>query len=212
MPKQHFKAVLDEEGKYVGFYFVGDGWEPNDEQDTIVYLAPRFELGAKPLVGGRNPTLGMGIATAEYTVEEFTNGTRIDLDIYISNAGGNAGVGTGSHELYLPDELVPAKEIYSGHVNLWVGGGGISEFDGSVKWTLRNQTKGPKLIFTFNGVEWDGRNPKCGPTSSSVPAYDTSYETTTRYHTPTINNDVRPSSVPGCYGTNSIGDTRTRRR
>jgi hypothetical protein len=43
---------------------------------------------------------------------------------------------------------------------LHLAGGGISEFDGSVKWTMRNATKGPKLIFTFNGREWTANDPK----------------------------------------------------
>ncbi len=157
----YIQYVYDADWKRIATYkwFPNGPSEPEPEQDTIVQLMPSFQLGAKG-TDGKNPTLGTGGALVEYTREEFTNGTRINLDIYINNVGGNAGVGTGSHELYLPDELRPAKETYSGHANIWIGGGGISEFDGSVKWTLRNQTKGPKLIFTFNGVEWDGLNPK----------------------------------------------------
>jgi hypothetical protein len=60
----------------------------------------------------------------------------------------------------LPDELEPALDRYSGHANIWIAGGGISEFDGSVKWTMRNAAKGPKLIFTFDGHEWSPTHPK----------------------------------------------------
>ena len=154
--EQHFKAVLDEEGKYVGFYFVGDNWDAPNELDTIVYLAPRFELGAST----EDPSLGSGGALAWYTREEFTNGTCINLNLYIHSSGGSSGIGSGGYEVYLPDELRPAEEYYSGHANMWLAGGSTSEFDGAVKWTLRNQTKGPKLIFTFNGKEWTINDPK----------------------------------------------------
>ncbi len=82
------------------------------------------------------------------------------MDIDIRNVGGNAGVGSVGYEVYLPDDIRPAKDSYVGPANLHLAGGGISEFDGSVKWTLRNQTKGPKLIFTFNGREWTANDPK----------------------------------------------------
>jgi hypothetical protein len=158
MPSEFQETIYDEEWNIVGIkkYFPSAPSEPEPESDAIVYLSPSFELGAS----SADPSLGSGGALAWYTREEFNNGARINLDIYLNNVGGDAGVGTGSYELYLPDELEPAKDIYSGHANLWVGGGGISEFDGSVKWTMRNATKGPKLIFTFGGVEWDGLNPK----------------------------------------------------
>ena len=165
MPSEFQETIYDEEWNIIGIkkYFPSAPSEPEPESDAIVYLSPSFELGAKKTVEGipgRDPSLGTGGALAWYTREEFSNGTRINLDIYLNNVGGYVGIGTGSHELYLPDELEPAQDIYSGHANLWVGGGGISEFDGSVKWTMRNEVKGPKLIFTFCGVEWDGLNPK----------------------------------------------------
>ena len=161
MTEQYIKLVLDENDKYVGAYYVGDNWEAGaPELDTVAQLRPRFELGSKPAVGGKNPSLGSGGALVEYTREEYTNGIRISMDIYIHSVGGSAGVGSGGYEVYLPDDLMPTKDSYVGTANLWRAGGGISEFDGSVKWTMRNQTKGPKLIFTFNGREWTADNPK----------------------------------------------------
>ena len=74
--------------------------------------------------------------------------------------GGFSGKGTGSYEIYLPDDLEPALDWYEGHMNLWISGGGVSEFDGSIKWTFRNPDKGPKLIITTNGAEWDPTHPK----------------------------------------------------
>ena len=130
--------------------------EPPQEAGSIVYLVPWFELGACE----QDPSLGSGGALAWYTVEEFTNGTCINLNLYIHSAGGASGIGSGGYEVYLPDELDPAEEYYSGHANMWLSGGGISEFSGSVKWTLRNATKGPKLIFTFHGKEWTINDPK----------------------------------------------------
>ncbi len=157
-PSDFIEIIYDDDWNAVGLRKVFP--EPNGELATIVYSEPRFELGSKPAVGGENPSLGSGIATAQYTREEYTNGTRISMDIYIRSLGGNAGVGSGGYEVYLPDDIRPAKDIYSGHANLHIAGGFISEFDGSVKWTMRNQTKGPKLIFTFNGREWTANDPK----------------------------------------------------
>jgi len=152
--------IRDEDGKVVGVYILPPEWAPDPETpqelDSIVYLVPSFELGAS----SADPSLGTGGALAWYTKDIYKNGTCINLHIYLSNVGGDAGVGTGSYELYLPDEIEPAKDLYSGHANLWVAGGGVSEFDGSVKWTFRNTEKGPKLIFTFNGQEWGPKNPK----------------------------------------------------
>lgn len=160
-PSDFIEIIYDDDWNIVGGrkYFPS---EPlgDSELDTIVYSGLRFELGAKPADGGENPSLGSGFARAGYTREEYTNGIRISLDIYIRSIGGNAGVGTGGYEVYLPDDIRPGKDIYSGHASLWLAGGGISEFDGSVKWTMRNQTKGPKLIFTFNGREWTANDPK----------------------------------------------------
>jgi hypothetical protein len=69
-------------------------------------------------------------------------------------------LGTGSYEIYLPDNLEPVSDWFSGHANVWIAGGGMSEFDGSMKWTMRNTNKGPKLIFTFDGTEWSPTHPK----------------------------------------------------
>jgi hypothetical protein len=159
MPEDYLKILYDDEWNIIGvqkWFPVDPDPDPDPIDAEIVYFSPSFELGAS----SADPSLGSGGALAWYTREEFTNGTRIVLSLFINNVGGSAGVGTGSHEVYIPDEIEPAKDYYSGHANLWVAGGGISEFDGSVKFTFRNQEKGPKLIFTFNGVEWDGANPK----------------------------------------------------
>ncbi len=143
--------MISPDGNWVFYSERKLDWGEN-ESNTKYYLAPAD--------GGENPSLGSGFARAGYTREEYTNGIRISLDIYIRSIGGNAGVGTGGYEVYLPDDIRPGKDIYSGHASLWLAGGGISEFDGSVKWTMRNQTKGPKLIFTFNGREWTANDPK----------------------------------------------------
>ncbi len=137
----------------------GNGGTP-PPQDELIYLTPGFELGAKPAVGGRNPTVGTGSIVAWYTITKFANATRVDLELWIDNRDGDSGVGTGSYEVYLPDEIEPNVDWYVGHANAWISGGGISEFDGSVKWTLRNEEKGPKLIFTFDGKEWNPTWPK----------------------------------------------------
>ena len=156
-PSDFFEVFYDDEWNAVGLRKIF-AEPPNGDPElaTIVHIMPRFEMGAST----EDPSLGSGGALVEYTREEYTNGIRISMDIYINSDGGSAGVGSGGYEVYLPDDIRPAKDIYSGHANLWLAGGGISEFDGSVKWTMRNQTKGPKLIFTFNGREWTANDPK----------------------------------------------------
>ncbi len=123
----------------------------------LKFFTPIWELGASdadPLTGAEGTIKGW------YTEQVYSNGTKIDLELYIHVRHGYAGVGTGSYEIYLPDELEPEVDWYVGHANIWIGGGGISEFDGSVKWTMRNTVKGPKLIFTFDGREWSPTDPK----------------------------------------------------
>jgi hypothetical protein len=123
----------------------------------LKYFTPIWELGASD----SDPSIGAeGSIHGWYTEQVYSNGTKIDLELYIYVRRGYAGTGTGSYEIYLPDELEPAVDWYVGHANLWIGGGGISEFDGSVKWTMRNTVKGPKLIFTFDGQEWSPKTPK----------------------------------------------------
>ena len=163
-PSDFFEVFYDDKWNAIGLrkVFPDPGEEPNggSELATIVYLAPSFELGAKTPIDGYDPSLGSGGALAWYTREEYTNGTRISMDIYVHSNGGFAGVGSGGYEVYLPDDIEPAESSYVGPANLWLAGGSISEFDGSVKWTMRNETKGPKLIFTFNGREWTANDPK----------------------------------------------------
>ena len=123
----------------------------------LKHFTPIWELGASD----SDPSIGAeGSIHGWYTEQVYSNGTKIDLELYIYARHGFAGIGTGSYEIYLPDELEPAIDWYVGHANLWIGGGGISEFDGSVKWTMRNTVKGPKLIFTFDGQEWSPKTPK----------------------------------------------------
>jgi hypothetical protein len=120
-------------------------------------FTPIWELGASD----EDPSIGAeGNIQGWYSEQVYDNGTKIDLELYIHVRNGYAGIGTGSYEIYLPDELEPAVDWYVGHANIWIAGGGISEFDGSVKWTMRNTIKGPKLIFTFDGQEWSPRTPK----------------------------------------------------
>jgi hypothetical protein len=123
----------------------------------LKFFTPIWELGASD----EDPDIGAkGSIHGWYTEQVYDNNTKIDLELYIYVRGGYSGIGTGSYEIYLPDELEPAVDWYVGNANVWIAGGGISEFDGSVKWTMRNTTKGPKLIFTFDGQEWSPRTPK----------------------------------------------------
>jgi hypothetical protein len=123
----------------------------------LKFFTPIWELGASD----EDPSVGAeGTIRGWYTEQIYTNGTKIDLELYIYVRYGYAGLGTGTYEIYLPDELEPSVDWYVGHANLWIAGGGISEFDGSVKWTMRNTLKGPKLIFTFDGREWSPTDPK----------------------------------------------------
>ena len=122
----------------------------------IYYPEASFELGAS----SADPSLGEGQIIAYYTEDTYTNGTAINLGLYIQSKGGDPGSGTGSYEVYLPDYLKPSSDIFAGSFNIWIAGGGVSEFDGSVKWTMRNTDKGPKLIFTVNGQEWGPMWPK----------------------------------------------------
>ena len=123
----------------------------------LKFFTPVWELGAS----SADPSPGAeGAIHGWYTKTEYENGTKIDLEIYIKVRYGYPGVGTGSYEIYLPDELEPSSDWFVGHANAWIAGGGISEFDGSVKWTMRNTVKGPKLIFTFDGQEWSPTHPK----------------------------------------------------
>ena len=131
--------------------------QPIGPSPEFVVFTPVWELGAS----SADPTIGAnGEIKSWYTKHTYDFGTKIDLELYIHVKGGSAGVGTGSYEIYLPDELEPALDWYVGHANVWIAGGGISEFDGSIKWTFRNEVKGPKLIFTFDGREWSRTTPK----------------------------------------------------
>jgi len=136
--------VFDEGGGYV--QPVGD----------IIYPDALWKLGACSI----DPDVGEGQIISYYTEEPYTNGTKIDLGLYIHGKNGNRGEGTGGYEVYLPDYLEPQADIFAGNFNLWISGGGVSEFDGSIKWTMRNEAKGPKLIFTTGGKEWSPYWPK----------------------------------------------------
>jgi hypothetical protein len=130
------------------------GAEPSGER---IAVTPTWEMGAS----SEDPTKGSGgTLTGWYTKTTYTNGVKIDLELYLHVKGGTPGIGTGTYEIYLPDELEPSLDQFVGHANMWIAGGGISEFDGSVKWTFRNTVKGPKLIFTFDGREWSPTEPK----------------------------------------------------
>jgi hypothetical protein len=124
--------------------------------EPIQYPDFSWELGAS----SEDPSIGSGRKVAYYTEDVYTNGTAINLGLYIEAKGGDPGSGTGSYEVYLPDFIEPEIDIYQGTFNIWIAGGGISEFDGSIKWTMRNPDKGPKLIFTVNGQEWGPTHPK----------------------------------------------------
>jgi hypothetical protein len=157
---ERLMTTYDEEDNLVGikkYYPSGPSEpEPPQELDKTVQVTPSFELGAS----SSDPSVGSGVVEAEYYIKEFENRRKVDLTIFIQSRAGTSGVGTGSYELYLPDEIEPSEDKYSGHANIWISGGGISEFDGSVKWTMRNTLKGPKLIFTFDGTEWGPTHPK----------------------------------------------------
>jgi len=128
-----------------------------DPTGEVVFFTPVWELGAS----SADPEVGAeGTLEGWYTREIYNNGTKIDLELYIHVRNGYAGLGTGSYEIYLPDELEPASDWFTGHANVWIGGGGLSEFDGSMKWTMRNTLKGAKLIFTLDGTEWSPTHPK----------------------------------------------------
>ena len=124
---------------------------------SLVSFTPSWELGAStadPIVGSE------GILQGWYTKETYSNGTKVNLELFIHVRNGQPGIGTGGYEIYLPAEIEPSTDRFVGHANVWIAGGGISEFDGSVKWTMRNTLKGPKLIFTFDGREWSPTHPK----------------------------------------------------
>ncbi|NIM95316.1 MAG: hypothetical protein GTO18_16595 [Anaerolineales bacterium] len=123
----------------------------------LVHFTPIWELGAST----EDPTVGTGgTIQGWYTKDEYGDDTRVQLELFIHVKGGTPGIGTGTYEIYLPDEIEPPSDWYVGHANAWISGGGISEFDGSIKWTMRNTVKGPKLIFTFDGREWSPTHPK----------------------------------------------------
>ena len=150
---------FDDNGLYSELPFKNGTIQPPGEPQptgSVVYIVPSFQLGAS----SQDPSLGAGNITAWYTVDVFTNAQRINMQIFLDVRGGSPGVGTGSYEVYLPPSIWPAYDWYKGDMNLWISGGGISEFDGSVKWTFRNQDKSPKLIFTTNGQEWSPTHPK----------------------------------------------------
>lgn len=131
--------------------------QPVQGTPDFVVFTPVWDLGASsadPTTGGEGDIVGW------YTKTTYSFGTKIDLELYLKVRNGSPGVGTGSYEIYLPDEIEPTLDWFVGHANIWIGGGGISEFDGSVKWTMRNTVKGPKLIFTFDGREWSPTTPK----------------------------------------------------
>ena len=124
---------------------------------SLVSSTPRWELGASTA----DPTVGFeGTLQAWYTKETYSNGIKVNLELFIHVQKGQRGIATGGYEIYLPTEIEPSSDRFVGDANVWIAGGGISEFDGSVKWTMRNTLKGPKLIFTFDGREWSPTHPK----------------------------------------------------
>jgi hypothetical protein len=73
--------------------------EPIGELKTFT---PIWELGASDA----DPSIGAnGTIHGWYIEQAYSNGTKIDLELYIYVRGGYAGIGTGSYEIYLPDEV-----------------------------------------------------------------------------------------------------------
>ncbi len=84
-PSDFFEVFYDDKWNAIGLrkVFPEPGEEPSPQLDTIVQLRPRFEMGAST----EDPSLGGGGALVEYTREEYTNGIRISMDIYIHSSG-----------------------------------------------------------------------------------------------------------------------------
>ena len=127
----------------------------------LIGLVPILDLG----VATNEPVIGSDGYSRAYVVRDYLDGHSIMtlyLNIYSGRSGFYRGDGSGSYQIFIPDYLEPGfiDFDYAGHCNNWIAGGGISEFDGSIKWTERNPDHGPKLIFTFNGREWTPTAPK----------------------------------------------------
>ena len=130
---------------------------------TLYWFTPIWDLGA----GDNDPRIGSaGTALMVAHVEPSSNGEVISLWLYVKTGrdGFYAGQGSGGYQFFLPPEyahLAPNEGVdFAGHANVWIAGGGRSEFDGSIKWTFRNPDHGPKLIVTFDGAEWSPTSPK----------------------------------------------------
>jgi hypothetical protein len=137
----------------------GNGEDPQGE---IVYISEpdiRWEVG----VGDDHPSVGNGLLLAWYTREEFSNGTRINLSIWLHRDGGSAGVSSGGYEIILPEAITPTEEWYSSHFNIWMSGSGKKEYTGSAKWHLTDKAADDdpmRIIFTMDGVEWSPTEPR----------------------------------------------------
>ena len=133
-----------------------------EEEGKLYWFTPVWDLGAT----SDDPRIAdNGFSIAVAAVQPLANGELIDLWIYLkSGRGAYLGNGTGSYQFFLPEEyafLLPNEGVeFAGSANIWISGGGISDFTGSAKWTFRNADHGAKIILSFEGVEWDSQNPK----------------------------------------------------
>ena len=138
------------------------GTEVPSRDGQLYWFTPIWDLGAT----SDDPRIAdNGFSLAVAAVQPLANGELIDLWIYLkSGRGAYLGNGSGSYQFFLPDEfafLLPNEGMeFAGTANMWIGGGGISEFTGSAKWTFRNSDQGAKVILSFEGVEWDSLHPK----------------------------------------------------
>lgn len=158
----------DKDGLYKPHPFDGVAVPPgngngNPEPGAVTFVTPKWVVGVLDTTKGhKNPQVGVeGKLHAWYTVEQFSNGKRINLSIYLDKNSPENGVSSGSYEMILPAEIVPKEDWYSQSFNLWMSGSGKKEFTGSAKWHRTDKTVDPvRIIFTLDGVEWSPTEPR----------------------------------------------------
>jgi hypothetical protein len=167
---QRCEIFLDATGKPV---IIGpDGnelpWPGLTTLGDVEWFTPEFDIGAAkriPVIRGEKSKLIGTIARIPF------NGADLNIVQYDIQSGpldptgmdpnkSFPGSGTGTFQIYFPMDALPLQTLqYSGHCYLYLEKGGENDYDGTVKMSLREFSKGyedarAKLIFTFEGDEW----------------------------------------------------------
>ncbi|MCK5308721.1 MAG: hypothetical protein KAJ73_08930 [Zetaproteobacteria bacterium] len=134
---------------------------PTPSDIRVVWFEAELDVGAQgsPIAVGTN-----GVSDGILVSEEIEGAILCKLWINVSSGRDySGGVGSGGFQIFLPseaDHCLPSYDGFQGSANMWMAGAGQKEHTGNIKFTFRNPDHGPKLIFSFGGVEFTPREPK----------------------------------------------------